>query len=280
MLLKDFKPSIEVSEFVRLYRLVHFVFDKNMVIPFKPYPPSPEHCLSFYPMDTETIEHADTGKKIANIPVAFIGQPLSVTNRFVGHHFMVLQIIFQPGALYRLTGIPSNELTNVYINAEDIFSKEVRLINEQLHNATSYNAMIIVAENFVKNLMKRIIKERHQVDEVCKILLASQANISLDWLAKESFLSSKQLERKFKERTGVNPKLYQRIIRFEKAYLLKNKNPNWDWLRIAVECNYHDYQHLVKDYKDFTGFSPTSFHAVEKDAPENILGLHTTYYHS
>ncbi|MGL6269701.1 MAG: helix-turn-helix domain-containing protein, partial [Chitinophagaceae bacterium] len=85
-------------------------------------------------------------------------------------------------------------------------------------------------------------------------------------------------ERKFKERTGVNPKLYARIIRFDRAFRLKNSRPEFDWLRIAVECDYHDYQHLAKDYKDFTGLTPNSFHEIENKAPERSFGLSEGYY--
>lgn len=85
-------------------------------------------------------------------------------------------------------------------------------------------------------------------------------------------------DRQFKERTGVNPKLYERIIRFDKAFRVKNSQPRFDWLRIAVECGYHDYQHLSKAYKDFTGLTPTGFHALEEKAPERLFGLSEGFY--
>ncbi len=280
MLLKDFIPSALVSSFVQKYRIAHFVFDKNAFIPVKPYPPSPEHCLSFYPFDKEEIEHADSGKRASNIPVAFIGQPLAVTNRVVNNNFLVVQVIFQPGAVYQLTGIPATAFTNYYLPAEDIFSKDVHLVNEQLFHAASYTQMIAVAEKFVLGLISKRKKQSHATDEVCKLVLYGNDTYKLDWLAGQACLSTKQFERKFKERTGINPKLYQRVIRFDNAYRLKSAKPNLDWLRIALECNYYDYQHLVKDYQNFTGTTPTDFHKAETQAPESILGLNDDYYAS
>ena len=110
------------------------------------------------------------------------------------------------------------------------------------------------------------------------MLLNSHQKITVTGIAKEACLSNKQLERRFKERTGVNPKLYERIIRFDNAFRLKNTQPKFDWLRIAVACGYHDYQHLVKEYKDFTGLSPTAFHEIENKAPERNFGLSEGYY--
>jgi AraC-like DNA-binding protein len=276
LLLKDFIPSQAVSEYVQTYRIIHFIFSSNEQLPFKAYPPRPEHCLAFYPFDTETVEYADSGRKIHSLPVVLYGQQLSVTNRFVGRTFLVFQIIFHPGALFRLTGIPANELTNEYLDAEVVFSGDLRFINEQLYHARSYNDMLLIADAFLHELIRNKKKAHHAIDEISKYMLKENGNLPLEEMVKQSFLSYKQFERKFKERTGVNPKLFSRIARFDKAFRMKNSFPHFDWLRIAVECNYHDYQHLVRDYKDFTGMTPTSFHEIESKAPERNFGLAET----
>ena len=140
--------------------------------------------------------------------------------------------------------------------------------------------MIEIANQFVRSLIKQQKKSRLLVDQACLLLLDGSNKYSLRQLASEACLSTKQLERKFKERTGVNPKLFERIIRFDKAFRLKNSHPHLDWLRIAVECNYHDYQHLSKDYKDFTGLTPNAFHEIENNAPERKFGLSEGYYNT
>lgn len=278
MLLKDFIPAPDVQEFVQLYRIVHLKFEQGQPVPFKAYPPRPEQCLAFYPYDTETVEYKTTGKQIKNLPVVLYGQFSEVTHRMIGNNFLVFQIIFNPGALHRLTGIPSAEITNQYLDAETFFSAEIRTINEQLHYAANYKAMIDIADIFVRSLIKKQQKPRLLIDDACILLLKSDKKFTLQQIAREACLSPKQLERKFKERTGVNPKLYERIIRFDKAFRLKNSNPKMDWLRIALECNYHDYQHLIKNYKDLTGLSPAAFHEMENNAPERKFGLSEGYY--
>lgn len=278
MLLKDFIPAPEVREFVQLYRIVHLHFEKGMTIPPKAYPPRPEHCLAFYPYDTETVRYSSSGKMIQHLPVVLYGQFTEVTQRMIGNNFLVFQIIFYPGAIYRLTGLTAAELNNQYIDAEAVFSSELRLVNEQLYHAADYAGMLQVANQFVCGLIRHQKKPRLLTDNVWQLLLSGHSRYNLDQLAREACLSTKQLERRFKERTGVNPKLYERIIRFDRAFRLKNSNPAYDWLRVAIECGYHDYQHLVKDYKDFTGLSPVAFHEIENNAPERKFGLNEGYY--
>ncbi|MBL0146472.1 MAG: AraC family transcriptional regulator [Chitinophagaceae bacterium] len=242
-------------------------------MPFKAYPPRPEQCLAFYPFDTETIEYNSSGALIKDIPVVLYGQFTQVTKRIIGNNFLVFQIIFNPGSLFRLTGMPSYEINNQYLDAALFFSNQIKQINEQFYFAKDYAEMIDVANIFIRTLIKKQKKETQLIDQVCKLLLTNKQNLTLPQIAKEACLSSKQLERKFKERTGVNPKLFERLIRFDNAFRLKNTQSQMDWLRIAMECNYHDYQHLSKEYKDFTSLSPTAFHNIEAKAPERILGL-------
>lgn len=278
MLLKDFIPAPDVREFVQLYRIVHLQFEKGMAIPPKAYPPRPEHCLAFYPFERETVQYAESGKMIRDLPVVLYGQFTEVTHRMIGNQFLVFQIIFYPGAIYRLTGISAAELNNQYLDAEAVFSSELRAVNEQLHAAKDYAVMLEIANRFVRELIRRQKKPGLLTDTVWQLLLNGQSRYSLDQLAREACLSTKQFERRFKERTGVNPKLYERIIRFDRAFRLKNSKPDFDWLRIAIECGYHDYQHLVRDYKEFTGLTPTAFHEIENNAPERKFGLSEGYY--
>jgi AraC-like DNA-binding protein len=190
----------------------------------------------------------------------------------------VLQVIFYPGALYRLMGIAANELTNRYLDGEIFFSTELREVIEKLYHAAGYGSMIEVVNTFVRGMIKKQKHRRLPIDDACVLLLNSDRKFGLQQLSKEACLSSRQLERRFKELTGVNPKLYERIIRFDRAFRLRNSHPEMDWLRIAVECNYHDYQHLVKEYKDFTGLGPHAFHEIENKAPERKFGLSEGYY--
>lgn len=278
MLLKDFIPPPDVREFVQLYRIVHLQFPKGQPVPYKAYPPRPEHCLAFYPYDTETVQYVSDGTVVKNIPVVLYGQFSEVTNRIIGHNFLVFQVVFYPGALHRLMGIAANELTNRYLDGEIFLSTTVREVNEKLYHAAGYGAMIEVINTFIRGMIKKQKHSRLAVDDACKLLLNSDRKFFLQQLAKEACLSSRQLERKFKELTGVNPKLYERIIRFDRVFRLKNSNPKMDWLRIAMECNYHDYQHLAKDYKDFTGLGPNAFHEIENKAPEREFGLSEGYY--
>jgi len=279
MLVRYFQPSPDLREYVRLLQLVHLQFSPTDVLPFKPYWPRPENCLAFTPRDHEIIEEFN-GKNIIIKPrAALIGQSTFVTNRHVGRHCLIFQVVFQTGALFRLTGIPSYEICNQIIDAEIVFSKEISLVNERLSSTDNYEEMTMIIENFLRYLINR--KDRHSskdllpIDKVSQLMFNS-LNSSMDILADKACLSVRQFNRKFIERTGVSPKVFSRLVRFDKAVLLKNANPDKDWLSIALETNYYDYQHLVRDYKDFTKLTPNGFYEADTKAPERTFGVKET----
>lgn len=275
-------PSPALRDYVRLLQVIRLDFSAATVVPFKPYWPRPENCLAFYPRDTETVEYADSGRRVSKARSALIGQPTVVTNRYVGRHFFLIQVVFQPGALFRLTGLPVHELTNTFVDAEAVFSTELRLVNDRLSSTDDYREMIGIVETFLQRLIRCRTGPYSRyddlpIDRVTQHLLNTppgQAPMrSVDWLAKEACLSTKQFYRKCVERMGISPKCYDRIIRFDQAVKINNAQPAKDWLSIAVDLGYYDYQHLVRDFKEFTTLTPTAFARQEGQAPERAFGI-------
>lgn len=270
MVMFEFPPSNYLSEFIRAYRIVDISSKENL--PYKPYIPKPEQCLTFFPRDTEVTEFAQTGKTVGNYRISLYGQLTELTNRYVGKEFFLFQVVFRPGGLYRITGIPMHSLSNNYIDGETVFPACIKEVNEKLCNTTDYSKMVSIVEEFLIKQVKQRVKDFHLVDEVCHTVLINQESFKVEDLAKKSCLSIRQFERKFKERVGVSPKFYAKLARFGNAFRMKNKFPNLDWLTIALHCGYHDYQHLAKDYFQFTLQSPTDFHILDLQAPERIFG--------
>jgi AraC-like DNA-binding protein len=270
MLLKDFLPDPENRELIRLFRIIHLNLDERAGEQVKAYPPRPEHVLSFFPKSMETANYDGQNKSM--LRSVLTGQHGKPFNRTIRNEFLCLQIVFQPCGLFRITGISSHELNNQYLDAELIFGKQMECVNDQLFHAASYHEILLIANAFSKTLKPK--KSSTAMDQAGNHLLHHDGNSSLDWLAKESSLSIKQFERNFRQRTGITPKIFSRIARFDKAFRMKNDHPEMDWLSIAVACGYYDYQHLAKDYKDFTSLTPPAFHLIDAKSPERLFGLH------
>ena len=277
MVLQEYNPNLLLLEYIRTIRLINFECSGIDVLPPKHYPPRPEHCLSFYVRGTENVEYQKSGIRNGNLSTVLFGQQTEVTNRYNSNNFLLIQVVFKPGGLYRLTNIPSNYLTNQYIDAQSIFSKEIKFVNEKIDECKSYFQMIEVVETFLLNEIKQNSCEIHPLDIATTKLFHVNYIPNVDDLAKMAFQSTRNFERHFKQRMGISPKYYLKVMRFENAFRSKNKNPHLDWLTIAFNCGYYDYQHLVRDYKDLTGLTPNQFHEIDSKAPERLFGQADTY---
>ena len=113
-----------------------------------------------------------------------------------------------------------------------------------------------IAASLIKKIKSKKI-EYQPIDKVIGVLKNANKPMPLDWLADQACLSPRQFERKFQERTGVSPKFYARIVRFDKAFKMKVQHPNMDWLDVAYHCGYFDYSHMMRDFIEFAEVTPS-----------------------
>ncbi len=271
MFLQEIIPHPRLAGFIRVYKIIRFSFPSGIQVPVKAYTPRPEHCIQFFPAGGNSIRYEGAADTITPPHAAIIGQHTVINHRQPSNHFFSVQVIFKPGALQRWLGMPSTALTNSVIDAEAILGKEIAIVNEQLYFAESQPALIAVLEDYLFSKLKNLQACHHAVSTVAELML-HQEDKTLDWFVQQACLSHRQFDRRFYESTGVGPKEYMKLIRFDKAFRMKNRYPQKDWLSIALHCGYHDYPHLSKTYKEFTGHSPAAFFAIDNQAPERALG--------
>jgi AraC-like DNA-binding protein len=222
------------------------------------------------------VRYAGSSQLVPKPRVALIGQPTAVTHRHVGRHCLVLQVVFQPGALYRLTGLPMSELTDTF--AEAVFPREISRVAERLGSASQYAELTAIVEAFLLQLVRQCRHELLPIDKANHLLLnptrfGQPGCPTVEQLASAAYLSVKQYYRNSVARLGVGPKLFSRITRFDHAIKLHNAHPSLGWLSVALAVGYHDYQYLVRDVKHFTARTPTEFAQQESQPPERTFGL-------
>ncbi len=156
---------------------------------------------------------------------------------------------------HQLIRVPMHQLIDQSYSASDILGREADVVLEQLRNTTSWRQMVAIVENF---LLKKLCshKQAKSFDSAISILISKNGNIPIEDVAATACLSLKQFQRKCKERVGLPPKLFARLIRFSSAYRLREANPQISWTSICYECGYFDQMHLIRDFKEFAGVTP------------------------
>jgi AraC-like DNA-binding protein len=263
-------PSGHLRPFIRELLLLDLVAGPGEVVPAKTLAANIEQCLVFYLRGHVTAVDPASGTRTGYAPIALNGTQTARFDVYSGSPFRLLSVQFQPGVLTKFLRLPLLEFTNARIDAEAVLGAEVHQVQEQLVNAPTYAALLDYVEAYLWQRLQRLRLSFTPFDRALQALAAAPHAYSLDQLAHEACLSVSQLERRFVQHLGVGPKLYARIARFSQAHALKHAQPELDWLHVTVSCGYYDYQHLVKDFRQFAHATPPALLLAQAQAPDRL----------
>ncbi|RZL50131.1 MAG: helix-turn-helix domain-containing protein [Pedobacter sp.] len=217
--------------------------------------PTPEEAIYFYPKNKPAI-FLD-GKFIETPDTVIIRQQTKRIDMLVPNDYLMFKIIFKTGGFHRLFGIPLSLFSNGHIDTICVLGNPIKELNEQILNSTNFEDMVLYAEKYLMNKASNFKIKQLPIDFV--INQAQLYKHSLGKLASDACLSNRQFERNFIDRTGVTPKIYQRILKFNQAMKFKKDEPNQTWTSITHSVGYFDQMHLLRDFKQFTDTIPTIF---------------------
>ncbi len=277
MICKRIKPEPLVSEYVKEYLLLHRKFDPKDIQPVKAYPVNPEEGMTFQILGTINAESPELNFAEKRAKTYFFGLPSSRQNLCLSHEFMLVHVRFHPGALYKLTKIPMNELVHKNIDAELIWGREIEVVNDRLSNADYYDEIPTILDAFFQKKINQIRFDFQPIDKIGRIIIDNPTQFNLDKVASNACLSHRAFEKRFVRQIGITPKYFARISRFYQAYALKETNRGLDWLSVAIHSGYTDYQHLVKDFKQFAGTTPNKLINESDLNPERRLKLNPDF---
>ncbi len=256
MEVKVYIPHPALQEYVFNISSVNALLPDGIMDVVTPYPPTPFQSLMFYcnhPVSMGRIVDDVFDKQ----PIALlIGPQVSRVNVQVHRQLTAIRVDFLPGGMFRMLGIPMYELFEGGYDALDFFGREMRSMNEQLQNTPSLEEGKNIVEKFLLNRANKL-KGLLPIDSALRLLLNQNGIATIEKTASLSCLSLKQFERKCKERLGMNPKMYARILKFSKAYRLHESFPLLNWIEIAYMAGYYDQMHMIRDFKAFAGVNPS-----------------------
>ena len=262
-----FAPHPALVHIVNNIMVSHVTTDNSQPNLSFPFPPLPENCILFFPYDRPMVEDINTKRVYTLYACTITGQLTERAILSLGHNHLMIKIGFQPGALHRLLGEPMYKMIpHKNYDGEAVFGNIIKHVIDALANATDFETMKKIANNFMLSLLSKIRKPL-AIDFVIPEIINCGGMVKIDALVKQACMSNRQFERVFKDRIGVSPKFYSRLVRFSKAWLLKEDNPNLSWTKVAYECNYFDQMHFIRDFKEFANTNPTDISNAFKIQP-------------
>jgi AraC-like DNA-binding protein len=171
----------------------------------------------------------------------------------------VFGIRFKPEGFFNIFGVPSSEFSGKFKDMEDIMGIDFSDFCCRLRELPMTSQKLLLTEKYlINNLEKRRIHLDY-VNRAAEIIRQAKGFMRIGDLSDQVYKSTRQLEREFKRKIGISPKLYMRISRMNEVHRLLEKNLELDFTKVTYACGYADQAHFIKDFKNFTGEKPTLF---------------------
>jgi AraC-like DNA-binding protein len=133
-------------------------------------------------------------------------------------------------------------------------------VQEQLWTATTcQEAVALIEDGLISFTQKLPPKSNLDVSPVIDHIARNPIGLTVEQLAKKFNCSERWIALLFAEQTGLSPKAWQRLTRFRLAVRYKMLKPKASMLELVTEFQYTDQSHLIRDFKQFTGYSPLKF---------------------
>ena len=200
--------------------------------------------------------------------IAVLQGPLTRIRRFkIDKAFGIFGVYLYPYSIPFLFGIPATELSNEMPDLITLLGREGAELEEKIMMAPDNNRRIRIISEFLE---KKIEKNQHDLPAMVSCInhmIRSKGPLKVEQVADQYFISKRQFERKFKDFSGLSPKLFSRIARFHRA-CEQFGNKRQSLTAIAYDCGYYDQSHFIHDFKEFSGFHPKQYFSGKAEGTE------------
>jgi len=201
-------------------------------------------------------EHKETGRSELQPSRFVVGQMTGPVLVSPTGPVQLLGIRFAPGGTLPFFPVPPGELTNRIAPLADVSGALDRELSGRPYDARGLPEKIGTVEALLLRQMGAKEEKGASLQNAISEIVSSGGQISVDRLAGDLGISGRQLGRRFLNEVGLGPKLLCRILRFQQVFRAVEREDK-NWAGIAADCGYYDQAHLIRDFRQFAGQTPS-----------------------
>ncbi|MFK7817291.1 MAG: DUF6597 domain-containing transcriptional factor [Planctomycetaceae bacterium] len=177
----------------------------------------------------------------------------------------LLAVQFRVGGLFPLVQSPIDEITDRVVDAQQLLGDSIVELRENLIRTESSEDKVRLAEQWLIRKMDVSLSPPTGIQQAIEAIVTRPSLETLSECITDSGYSQKHVIHLFKKHVGYRPKDLQRVIRFAQAMAAIQAGEPIEWAMLSAECGYSDQSHFIRDFKHFSGFTPTGFQDVGTD---------------
>jgi AraC-like DNA-binding protein len=188
-------------------------------------------------------------------------------------HALMFGVHFKPGGASPFLGARASDLADAHADLAELWGKSASDLRERLCEAYTAAQRFRVMEEALTERLRRTAKRRPAIPIALNMFGPMGIGAAVRDAAREVGFCKRHFIQLFSAEVGVTPKLFCRLLRFQRARVLAEQfatvrpdyvkrtrvSPVRDWADLATTCGYFDQSHLINDFEEFSGLSPARY---------------------
>jgi AraC-like DNA-binding protein len=202
-------------------------------------------------------QKTQAGKKL--LPENFVIGPFRKKLMLYSDGFTgFVAVRFRPWGLAPFSLKPMAALVGAILPAEDVFGSEIRALVGKMQNLTREEKLDLLERHFQERLAT-INPQKMASARIGHQIVSKKGTVPISKLLAEFGINSRQLERVFRSETGLSPKMFSRIVRFNHAKRRIEEDPDISLAQLTYDCGYSDQAHFNKNFRELFDLTPADF---------------------
>jgi AraC-like DNA-binding protein len=254
---QQIRPGSRLSQHVKCY----YIYESELSAPFEDTV-FPSGCVEIiFNLGAGSWQTAVNDVFVTTPAIELWGQiirPLPI--RSMGKNTM-LGIRFLPHAAACFLKENIESFNNQIVDFTDLSGNAVRKLHSKLLETSALDKRIALLEDFLFDILsnsEKIDRKVEVINNIMQELKQKDFFDNIENVASRYGISSRYVQKIFLQYTGLTPKLYSKINRFQNSLRLVTKKDT-SLSSIAYDCGYFDQSHFIREFKSFTGLTPSGY---------------------
>jgi len=249
-----FAPSAVLKPYVKEYFIIRV--DKDLVNEVF----YPSGYLDFaVNISNGSVVTMINGRSIDMPKIEVLGHLTSPTRLSVAGGTSVLIARIYPHASSLFFPNPISHFTNNSIDLYDVIGNESHDFYDSLMNAATVAQQVQALDQFLIQKLRaneRMHRKTKIMAQLCGDISKEGETFNVSVLANRYGFSERYIQKLFLEVVGLTPRSFYSVQRFNKSLGLV-LSTNEDLTSIGYACGYYDQAHFIREFKKFTGITPS-----------------------
>jgi AraC-like DNA-binding protein len=178
----------------------------------------------------------------------------------------LIGIVFQAGGFAPFAGDAVDLFSNRTVGLEELWGAAAGGLRDRLRELPSPALRLRCLEQFLRARFAGRTTQQPLVAFALREFAGSAMGGSPQGLmvrevARGAGLSERRFSQIFREQVGLTPKVYSRLLRFQRAVRQLHAGLEVPWAEMALECGYYDQSHFANEFRAFSGIDATTYSA-------------------